>query len=303
MVRNLPIVKKKVTPGRRLDYEKSHSLNWFWRWGALILAIAFVPVGISLINFGLNIDPKTSSYGGSPWITAGALTVALGVVLNVANQIVRGRATTREAIDRKKNLTRFNDELSDLIDSVMILNQSSKGRSDATDFFKSMLKSARHLTPLDGARLCVYKFDRRDTEEPEAESDKFLKLAASSGRGDLPREDFVPNDEHGQALIDIANGTRAYPVTNPDVSELAIDWSEDTIWKSFLAVPIRGQGSRAHGVLLIDTRDETEWTLEHVSIGWTISRFLSIGMDLMHANVQTLRFKRPQITIRDTQSG
>lgn len=182
---------------------------------------------------------------------------------------------------RSRHLTSFNDHLVAVISTVSELLASKRDADAGEHFFRSLLREGVHLFGYNGVRLCVYRLEEREVE-PSAKGEEawFLRLIQHAGRGDKPRQDFVPDNGFGSATIMAARGDKPIRVPDPSSPPFEVDWDENAIWQSFLLVPLRGPIDHI-GCLMIDTRECVTWTAEDVSIGLTIANLLTIGMSEM----------------------
>lgn len=263
---------------------KDRDRKWFWTWGALFFALLLAAAGST--GIGLSVGGSTFR----PTLLLLSIILILGGFgLNVANQVRGRRVSQRDAERRVKHLTRFNDELSSVLQVVIELLRSARDEDASKQFFAAALREARHLVSHDGVRICVYKLDEREVENEDGIADeKWLRLEAFGGRGDPPRPDFTLENEHGKAVLDIAEGTRAVPINDPATATVATDHGEHAVWQSVLLVPLKN-GTKALGVLMIDTREQVKFSAEDVSVGWTISAIVALGMDTLRAGGKDTR--------------
>lgn len=277
-----------------IDREK---LPVFWRNLALPLALILTPVGTWLTTGAardfMDSPNNTVKLKTVLFLLFGLLAFCLGVYLNVANQRLRTRHAEQEATERRKNLVWINDQLAPVIDTLSDFLSGPRGYDDGVIFVKRVLSDARSLIPFDDVRLCVYRLDRtegqhlvmpnRDGDDGSEVASFVLDLFAFRGRGDHPRLGFDPSDErgraspHGRKIISVACGHQAWAVDDYGEYGNSVDRKEGSVWKSFLAVPIVHEKDSL-GVLMIDTRDKAHFTHQHISVGWTISKFLGIGL-------------------------
>ncbi|MHA7209670.1 hypothetical protein [Arthrobacter sp. MDT1-65] len=257
--------------------------HWFWVWGALVLAILLTTAGSSVIAFG-------SREGGDPhFIVWGALLVLLAATLTVTNQVRAKRQARRAEEKRSAHLTRFNDNLSSMISVFVELLKSDHDAKASDQFFSAAVRQAQALVSYEGVRVCVYELELIETlgrvdesdddgsarvEEPERYA---LNMKAFAGRADHPRAYFTQDNEHGKAVIGIALGNTAVPISDPKLASITVDRADDAVWCSTLLIPLR-DGKKSKGIMMIDTRDPVAFTSEDKAIGWTIATIIALGM-------------------------
>ncbi|WP_162178081.1 GAF domain-containing protein [Clavibacter michiganensis] len=216
------------------------------------------------------------------------VVLVAGFALEVVNQVHGIRQAARDERRRMKHLTRFNDELSSVLQVVIELLMSDQDKAASARFFAAALREARHLMSHDGVRICVYKLDEADEAqdgdvsgtEDEAvilASSKYLRLESFGGRSDRPRNEFTADTPHGAAVIETAEGHRAVSISNPYQTEIPVDRPANSVWQSTLLIPLK-DGAESLGVLMLDTREPVEFTTEDISIGWTIAQVIALGM-------------------------
>ena len=290
-------------------------LHWFWRKLALPIALILTPLATWAFTRGIaaldTVPDGVSIRTVLIYLVLGFLGLCLGIGLNIVNQRVRTRDSEIEAAERRQNLVWINDQLAPVIDTLSDFLTSPRSYDDGVVFVKRVLSDARSLIPFDDARLCVYRLDRvekphqlRGPREPDPvgtgmavdrpsecymtdadgdATDFILDLFAFRGRGDHPRPTFLPSNgkgevvPHGRRIIAVARGYQAWAVDDYVEHPTSVDRKEGSVWKSFLAVPIVHEKASL-GVLMIDTRDQIHFTHQHISVGWTISKFLGIGL-------------------------
>lgn len=264
-------------------------IGHFWSWGALLLALVLAAAGTT----GIGLALKLSSGAAAGLMAVSIVVVLLGFSLNVANQVRNKRQAKLDEQRRTKHLTRFNDELSSVLQVVVELLESKQDEESSARFFASAIREARHLFSYDGVRICVYKLDaaerderdERDTNQPEL---VFLHLEAFGGRGDHPRAEFRQDNAHGSEVIATALGNIAVPISNHKTSTRTIDRPEHAVWQSTLLVPLK-DGTDALGILMIDTRDRVDFSPEDLSVGWTIATLVALGMGALAGGSDDLR--------------
>lgn len=263
--------KAKAADGGRTPRVAAH----FWSWGALLLALTLAAAGTSGIGFALRASGGTN-HG---LLVASIFVVLVGFILNVANQVRNKRQARADEQRRTKHLTRFNDELSSVLQVVVELLESDQDEQSSARFFSSAIREARHLVSYDGVRICVYRLEAAERDETkDGEQDiEFLHLQAFGGRGDHPRAEFRADTLHGAAVVETAKGNIAVPISDYEAAEREIDRPEHAVWSSTLLVPLK-DGTDALGVLMIDTRDTVTFTPEDISVGWTIATLVALGM-------------------------
>lgn len=115
-----------------------------------------------------------------------------------------------------------------------------------------------------------------------------LVLEEHTGRRDIPRYQFT-SGENARTLVEIATGNYSVVVVNPlnpplhrrmdgHWEVMNVEYAENSGWRSFMAISVKGE-KKSQGVLLIDTREEHEFTDEDKSIGWTIARLIAHGLE------------------------
>lgn len=104
-----------------------------------------------------------------------------------------------------------------------------------------------------------------------------LMRKAYGGRSDPPRVQFRSSDAHGAAVIKVANGTSAVSIPDYKKAGIAIDRHDGAVWKSTLLIPLI-EGHESKGVMMIDTRDQIEFTSEDIAIGWMIATIIALAM-------------------------
>lgn len=183
---------------------------------------------------------------------------------------------------RVQQLKHFNDHFSGPVQAVAELLSSARDDRAGEQFFTSLLRSGCALFPhVDGVRLCVYTLEEGDGNgDREAPAGEFLRLQESAGRGDKPRPEFTPDQEHGAALIAAVRAGKAIPVPDPARPPFPVDWSEHAVWRSFMLVLLRNREA-ALGCLLIDARAGVRWGHEDLAVAMTIAELLVIGMGQM----------------------
>lgn len=309
----------KSLPMRLVDYAKAlfaqseSGLRWFWRWGALLISLIMAAAGTTMVGFatrGVGAPPPTDPNAQIPQVDWLLLSWGVGLLgvsftCNITNQ-VKNRNHTKE-LDAKRgaHLTRFNDELSSVIEVFIELLQSDNDEKAGQRFFQSAVREARRLVSYDGVRICVYQLEDHENEQAEraertdtsdaqstevsgpAEDAKIasdqssrvvlLVRKAYGGRGDPPRPRFTPDTDHGKAVIAVAHGTSTVRIDDPEASPMPTDRNAGAVWSSALLVPLI-QDHEPKGILMIDTREPVKFTSEDVSIGWTIATIIALGM-------------------------
>lgn len=259
--------------------------NWFWVWGALALSLLLTSAGTVLISLGTRPDP--TGQVAWPVIIFGVLSVLAGFTLTVTNQVRTKRQAKQDEKKRTRHLMRFNDHLSSVIGVFVELLQSDNDKDASDRFFSSAVREARNLVSLEGVRICVYELELKETYgRPSSEADEVQKeeqvkyslvKKAFGGRADPPRGSFTQDTEHGQAVVKVALGTTAVPISDPTGGKMVVDRAADAVWSSTLLVPLMDEHG-PKGLLMIDTREPVVFTPEDVTIGWTIATIISLGM-------------------------
>jgi len=258
----------------------------FWSWGALLLALVLAAAGTT----GIGVALKISSGAAAGVMVASIVVVLLGFSLNVANQVRNKRQAKLDEQRRTKHLTRFNDELSSVLQVVVELLESKQDEESSARFFASAIREARHLFSYDGVRICVYKLDAAERDERDADQPDlvFLHLEAFGGRGDHPRAEFREDSAHGSEVIATAQGNIAVPISDHRTTPRVIDRPEHAVWQSTLLVPLK-DGTEALGILMIDTRERVTFSPEDISVGWTIATLVALGMGALAGGSYDLR--------------
>lgn len=279
----------KVKPRRRA------LTGWvFAALGALMTAVgaplAFEMFGLMATPKAVPDDAKVVAPDILPpiFFTVGILLALAGVGLTLREQYLY--QTRVEALEqrRSRSVTRFTDELGSTLDVLVDYSRSDGMRAASESLVKNVLREGRRLYAHPGVRLCLYMLETAETEAPD-DQEKYLVLREYDGRRDAPRAEFS-SGAHSACLIQIALGNRAVAVTDPSnpPAGISVDHTEHSGWKSYLAVPLI-RGREQMGVLLVDTRDTTEFTDEDKSIGWTISRLLVHGLRATERKAMDLR--------------
>jgi hypothetical protein len=263
----------KARPVMSLSMASRH----FWAWGALALGLLLAALGSTGVGFSLKsaaVDPAL--------LLGSFVSLVAGIALNVANQLRSKSQSRKDEVRRRRHVTRFNDELGSVLEVFKELLASGKDEASGERFFRSALREARHLVSQDGVRICVYKFDFSEVVEGDesASLSQFLTLQAFGGRGDPPRSSFTESTDHGREVIRIARGNVAFPISDPAAVGFKVDRPKEAVWKSALLVPLK-KDTVALGVLMIDTRDAVEFSVEDVSVGWTLSTIIALGMGVL----------------------
>lgn len=276
--------------------ESANRLNWFWSWGALVTQLALASGGSVMVAFATKsigvIPPDGSEPAGANFLLLSWGVAALlgSFTLNAVNQAKNRNHAKAIEKNRGTQLTKFNDEISSVIGVFIEYLESDKSELASARFFASAVREARHLVSYPSVRICVYQLEIQDVDESVkavgvggAMPDKpqqLLVLKAFGGRADQPRPRFTPDTEHGADVIGIAQGTIAVPISDPKSAKINVDRSDDAVWCSALLVPLLKDGD-SQGVIMIDTRDQVEFTFEDVSIGWTIATMIALGISSM----------------------
>ncbi|MCC3292135.1 GAF domain-containing protein [Arthrobacter sp. zg-Y1110] len=296
--------------------QNESGLSWFWRWGALLTSLIMATAGTTMIGLATKgigapttADPN-AEVPGVDWLLLswGIALLAISFACNIANQL-KNRSHAKE-VDAKRgaHLTRFNDELSSVIEVFIELLQSDNDEKAGQRFFQSAVREARRLVSYEGVRICVYQLEDHEAEQVEgveatnpsagvpAESSEptealtdqsqssrvvLLMRRAYGGRSDPPRPRFTPDTEHGKAVISVAHGTSTVRIDDPQAPPLPTDRNPGAVWSSALLVPLI-QDHVPKGILMIDTREPVKFTSEDVSIGWTIATIIALGMGSLY---------------------
>lgn len=245
-------------------------ISWWWAWGAT--AVGGLVLTLGSAGLGASI-----SVGLSFWILMSAVVVVGGVFL-VAWPQVKSRGREKR---RARAVTDFNDGLSSLYSALSRFLRVAPTQEAREAFFKSTLEAATGLFAMDGIRVCVYILDSDD--DLDGDKDRFLRLEDSAGRSDPPRRQFMPGTEHGDALIDATVAGRQVTVhSRENTGDFKIDYHSGTVWRSFFTIPLSWKDAAVGGVLTVDRREETKFTSEDITIGWTVARLLLIGLDKLY---------------------
>lgn len=259
--------------------------GWWWLWGALSLGIILSAAGPLLVGQGLRLDPaKTGALAPNLLWTGGVVWLS-GITLGIFNQVVNKKRERKRARD----LTGFNDDLSDVHKAVADLVRSERDSIARKAFFSAVVNKASALFSLEGVRVCVYELE--DVDVDVERSDNYLKLIDHGGRSDEPRVEFRTDTVHGRAAVTLAQGTSHICVPDPKRSTHAVERSPQAVWQSFFAVPLRDNHT-PRGLLTVDTRKRSAFTEEDVAIARTVGAFIVLGMsELVGAAIDT----RPEV--------
>ena len=266
------------------DSAPSAPTSWALSLLGVVLPLVGAPLAFEMIKVATAAVPASASATRQDpwpiiWFAVGVVMTIVGVVLSIReqqNNLVRIHDAEKY---RAQSVTRFTDELGSTLD-VLVDYSRSDGNKDASEtLIKDVLREGRRLYAHDGVRLCFYMLETTVDEDPE-KVQKYLVLRAYDGRRDSPRKEFSEG-AHAESIIKIAQGNRAVAVVDPKSPPegITVDHSEHSGWNSFLAIPVIRDGSNV-GVLVVDTRDETMFKAEDKSIGWTISRLLTHGLQV-----------------------
>lgn len=257
---------------------KEHRL---WRsvfiWIIPLIAASLSALGGILLKAFSVEDPFFWVGGGIP------IAVAL---LTIGAQQYRQRLHDRASWLQRHTLTSFTDNLTAIHDPLIRLYKSEQTQEDVKAFLNDFTRGGSYLFAYDGLRVCVYALDSSYFDGANGESrddgantsrNRTLKLIAYGGRSDFPRPDFTTDTSYGDRAIQIALQHVAYPVRSVERDDLEIDRPDSSIWKSFMAFPIRSL-EQPLGVLMIDARDEIKWTEQDHAIGCAISALIADGV-------------------------
>ncbi|UFU03420.1 GAF domain-containing protein [Ruania suaedae] len=192
----------------------------------------------------------------------------------LALTIWQGLTSSNRSKRERQGLADFNHNLSDTLRAVEKLIDSEKGANDRADFFNSVISQAKALMPLASPRICVYDLEGADKGQSSA---VYLRLAEYGGRADPPRSEFTNDEDWGRAAIAAAQGSTIWCVDDPAREGRRVQRNDEAMWKSFLAVPLRFDGT-SRGLVTIDTARKTTFTNDHKAVASTIAMFLTFGM-------------------------
>jgi len=242
-------------------------VGWWWAWGATAAGSLVLTGGSTGLGAAISVND-------SFWILFCAIFVLAGIGLVVWPQVVaRGREERRAHA-----VTSFNDGMSSLYSALARFLRAEPTKSSQEVFFRSSLEAAAGLFALDGIRVCVYILDSDDGEKEGL----FLRLADSAGRNDAPRDLFEPGTDHGDALIKATIERRQLNMHSRDDPGFPIDFHSGTVWRSFFTIPLGWKDADVAGVLTVDRREETKFTSEDITVGFTVARLLVIGLDRLY---------------------
>lgn len=221
--------------------------------------------------------------GADPWNVGWTYLAGIAVLVGsggiVWNQVVSKVAERRKS----RSLTTFNDHLHGIHQSIEDLLRSRRDFHAREVFFKAVVRQASQMFNLDGVRVCVYELESADLDDTstvdEVSSPVYLRLATSAGRADPPREEFRTDTDHGNAAVMAAQGYTPICVHDVRKSTQAVDRPAGAAWHSFFMVPLRGAGGLSRGMLTVDTRERTKFTVEDTSIAGTIAKLIVLGLD------------------------
>lgn len=277
--------KHKLLPSNSIP-----ELKKWWTWPALLVSGICTAAGPLVASAGFVVSNDVVSH---LLVTGGVVLLIVGIALASVQQRKSREHVETVEYHRSRNLTAFNDTHAAMSKAVGDLIRSKQQVSDVEAFFSVSLVSAPSLMPTDGFRICIYQLDRREQEEQsekspnDSEATQILKRVDYGGRADAPRAQFSEETSYGRHLINIAKGTSPWVVSDPEASDYQdiIDRKPASSWRSFLAIPLKFN-QEPRGVITIDSREKIDLTQEHISIGWAISDYITLGMDLGKAGAQ-----------------
>lgn len=243
--------------------------QWLYAWVLPVLALAAGAWGPLLIE---SASDTWKDRVQEPPFWAGVAILAFAICVTVW----LGIHTTQSAKRARGTLTAFNDALGDTIRSLGRLLGSDKTAAAQEQFFRDMVAEAKSLVPLPSPRICVYLLDAHEAEDGPEE---FLRLVATGGRSDPPRQVFEDASEHGKSTIAVtqARVLRCVDDHGNPPSDIILQRDPNSLWKAFMMVPLHVNGE-PRGLLCIDTPEQMRFTREHMAVAQTIGSFIELGM-------------------------
>lgn len=264
-------------------------LSKWWGWPSSLVGGILTALGPLLVSVGF---ARYDEAAPNPielalLFSLGLVSLLVGIVVVTWQQFkIRSHIESIE-FNRAKNLTAFNDTHAAMSKAISDLVRSRQQAADVGRFFSATVLSAPSLMPTEGFRICIYRIDSSEQENEEGnpkalfKPTQILTRVDYGGRADAPRASFSEETLYGKRLIEVAQGTSPWVVSDPESTKYRdiIDRKDGSSWRSFIAVPLKFNDV-PRGVITIDTRDRITFTQEHISIGWTISDYITLGMDL-----------------------
>lgn len=238
------------------------------------------------IAFGIvrPLDPRCHPW--APYVTVICVAVVLGgLAIATVNQVVAKRIAREAESKRARSRTDYSHQFARIVDMLPELRDSKLSDESLTKFFRSTMRDASLLFAHEHTRVNVYEFDSSEEQEEGGSAQKppsLLVLKGNGGRSDDPRAKFSSDDPHGADLIERARGHNIICVSDPELAEFEIDWTPDSPWKSFMIVPLR-DGSRALGVMLVDTPDRVSFTVEDRATAHLVAKIVTFAFGAVKA--------------------